>query len=133
MPIAVTKTTGSGNYGNPFVGDVNQFGHIKVDVSALTSREVDANGYLKPGVPIALDGLLLGAANVKQFGVVFEPIKIHSDNTTLAGVTADPFIACALHGTINRDIAEDNMGAVYNANELSAFIGLASRFTLLLT
>jgi len=132
MPIKVSKTTGTGVYGVPFVGPSSGPVHVQVDVSALTSREVDADGYLKPGVVLTLAGLLPTAAGDKV-GVVPEAIKIHTDNTSLAGVTADPFVVVHTYGTLSRDITEDNLGAALSAAEIAALNGAGSQIVLLLT
>jgi len=132
MPIKVTKTTGSGVYGQPFVSDIMGKAHVQVDVSALTTREVDSEGYLKPGVVLTLAGLLPTVAGDKV-GVVFEPIKLAETNTGLAGITADPFIVVATIGVLNRDIMEDNIGAALSAAEVNALNGAGSRLQLLLT
>ena len=54
MPIGITTTAGGTGYANPFVGPINHSVHAKVDISTLLVDEVDADGYLKPGVPLAL-------------------------------------------------------------------------------
>ncbi|MES2462917.1 MAG: hypothetical protein V4671_20220 [Armatimonadota bacterium] len=122
--LRITKTAGDTTYTDPFLfkaGVVN----LQIDASALTTAEVDANGYLKPGVPFTSVGVLPGASTV-VYGVSVEEVKIAADNTGLAGITNDPIIAVATHATINRDIAEDNLGRAYNANELAAVTAAGS-------
>lgn len=56
------------------------------------------------------------------FGVVPEPIKVASGNTdAILDAATDIDVAVALNGHVYRDVAEDNLGRAYNANELSCF------------
>ena len=133
MPISITNTAGGANYGNPFVGPVDHPAHIKVDISGLTDDEIDANGYLKPGVPLKENGTLVGSAE-PVFGVTIEAIKILPDNasaTIAAGV--DCFVAVGTLGQINQDIAEDNLGRAYTAAEIAGFNLAGSKLVLLPT
>lgn len=61
MPITVETTTGGPVYASPFVGPLNHTAKVDVDLSALTSDEIDAKGYLKPGVPLSAAGALIAA------------------------------------------------------------------------
>lgn len=133
MPIAITKTAGTANYGNPFTNPIEAVEHVKVDVSGLTTDEVDANGYLKPGVPLAKTGILVGASPAFVYGVVFEAVKIvpvNPTNTTLGNVTVDPLVAVGVIGSVNRDIAEDNLGRALTANEIAGFDAAGSKIAL---
>lgn len=120
MPIRVTTTAGGTNYANPLVGPADHVAHVKLDISGMTTDEVDTDGYLKPGVLLTKAGILVGVAPAFPFGVVFEAIKVASGNTALAGDTSDPLVAVCTHGIINRDLAEDNLGRAYNANEIAS-------------
>ena len=95
---------------------------MKVDVSTLTTAEVDSSGYLKPGVPLQANGALVSAAGQTVHGVTIEAVKLtgRTGNANLATDTSDPLVAVNTEGLINRDIAEDNLGRVYSANELAA-------------
>jgi hypothetical protein len=125
MPMSIITTTGGAAYADPFVGPVNHTAQIKIDVSTLTTAEVDAQGYLKPGVAFQKNGALVSASSGQfVYGVTVAPVRIvapNPSNTTLGADTSDPFIAVATIAQINRDIAEDNLGRAYNANELTAF------------
>ena len=125
MPMSVTDVLAAGEvHSLPFVGPINHTIGVKVDVSGLTSNEVDANGYLKPGVPFKLSGGLLvladGTLDEYLFGANVEAVQVHTDNTTLAGVTTDVEIAVAVFCVINRDLVEDVLGRALTANELAA-------------
>jgi hypothetical protein len=254
MPITVEETEGGTAYASPFVGPVDHTAHVRVDVSALTTSQVDSKGYLKPGVVLTLDGVapadtegtaqvetatvagtvgasgagnatvivtsanmanspktisvavanndtasqvaakirtalandgdvndtfsvggtgasvvltaLQPAANDVTLNVsvdngtstgltaaptsanttagvaggansmvcmVREATKIAADNTALASITTDPFVACATIAQVNRDIVEDNLGRALNAAEIAALNGERSRLVLLLT
>jgi hypothetical protein len=127
MPLSVTKTTGTTGYGHPFIGKVLGLQQVVVDISELTTAEVDADGYLKPGVPFKKDGTLAdGTGGEFIYAVNPEPIKIgHATipptNGSLAADTATIPLGMGTIGEINRDIAEDNLGRAYTANELAAF------------
>jgi hypothetical protein len=58
-PISVESTAGGSVYGHPFLGPVDHAVAIDVLLSALTSREIDANGFIKPGVILSRNGLLI--------------------------------------------------------------------------
>lgn len=120
MPITIEDVASEANtYGHPFVGPGAQYTDVvKVDISGLTSNEVDADGYLKPGVPLNKSGVLVSSGVV--YGVTLEPIKIAADNesATLAAAT-DCFVALGTHGVVNRDIMEDNLGRVLTAAEIA--------------
>lgn len=134
MPIRISSTAGGTVYGHPFVGPINHTVHVKLDVSALTTGEVDANGYLKPGLPLLSSGLPVTAGAV--YGVTIEPVKIVAVNptdTSLGLDTSDPLIAVAVIGTVNRDIAEDNLGRAYTAAEIAGFALAGSTMKLTTT
>lgn len=128
MPMSVQQTTAAGNdYGNPMVGPVNYTATVRVDVSALTTAEVDQYGYLKPGVPFQRNGLRIPAAATpgtgteSVYGVTFEPVKVANGNAAAdLAAAADPLVAVATIGQINRAIAEDNLGRAYIADEVRA-------------
>jgi hypothetical protein len=138
MPMTVTATTGGTGYASPFVGPANHTHHIKVDISGLTVNEVDADGYLKPAVPLRYAGglgVLVSAPAQAVDGVTVEAVKlplatVPPTNGTLAAETGDCFVAVATHCAVNRDIAEDVLGRAYSADEVAAlaaaFISLTS-------
>jgi hypothetical protein len=62
MPLKFEKTfTGEADYGNPFVGPVDHTAPIDVDLSTLSDDEIDAKGYLKPGIPLTSAAALAAA------------------------------------------------------------------------
>lgn len=130
MPTRFKKTAAGGtNYGNPIVGTPNGVTHIKLDISTMThdtgsGGEVDDDGHLRPGVLLDAGGTSLGSSEV-AYGVVMEAIKVTDDPTAL-GSEVDPLIAVCTIGLINRDIAEDNLGRAYTANELAALTAAGS-------
>ena len=136
MPISVKEVAGGQNYGNPLVGAPGPFMHIKLDVSGLTEDEVDTYGYLKPGVLLASDGTLCGAADF-AYGIVVEaiklPIVVPATDASLAAETGDPLVAVSTSGLINRDVAEDNLGRAYTADELDAIVTAGSNFNITTT
>lgn len=122
MPTRITTNSTSYNVGlNPFVGAVGHTHALAVPMGALTTAEVDANGYLKPGVPLSAAGALVGAATA-VFGVTLEAIKVALTNAagdlTAAGTVE---VAVGTIGQVNRKIMEDNLGRVLTANEIAGF------------
>lgn len=135
MPIIVNTATGKGAYQSALIGTYETL-HVKVDISALTANEVDTQGFLKPNVPLSLDGVLLtGAVGEGVPCVTVEPIKVAAGNAaaTLTAITSDPFVGCAVNGTLNRDIAEDVLDRVLSAAEIAALNGPNSKIVLTLT
>lgn len=131
MPIAINSTAGAVAHAPVFVTGPLNTDVVKVDVSALTSAEIDTYGYLKPGVPLLQTGLPVTAGGA-VYGVTIEAIKVAASNAGAdIAAAVDPFVAVGTIGTVNRDIAEDNLGRVYTAAEIAGF-GLAGS-TLKLT
>jgi hypothetical protein len=111
---------------------VNHTAHVKVDVSALTTAEVDTYGYIKPGVPLLQTGLLVTAGYV--FGVTIEPIKIAASNSsTDLGAATDCFVAVATIAQVSQDIIEDNLGRALTTAELAGFDLAGSKIALIRT
>lgn len=137
MPITVKEVAGGTGYGNPLVGAPGPFTNLRLDTSGLTTAEVDEYGYLKPGVLLASDGTLCGAADF-AYAIVTEAIKlphatIPPTDVSLAADTVDPLIGVSTSGLINRDVAEDNLGRAYTADELDAIITAGSNFNITTT
>jgi len=122
--MSVTDLTTAGEvHPNPFLGPVNHTVGVLVDVSTLTTDEVDDYGYIKPGVLIQQNGDAITAAAQVAYGAVVEPVKVApagSDNTALAAITTDVEVAVGLWVLLNRDVLEDILGRALDANELAA-------------
>ncbi len=132
MPLSKrTLFTGEQPYHPVFQGRVDHTHQIAINVTALTSAEVDANGYLKPGVPFAADGTSVGAAEA-VLGVTIEPIKVAAGNTApdLAAADATFQIALGIEGVVNRWLCESNLGRALTANELAGFALAPCKITL---
>lgn len=122
--LSVKKTSGTSAYAHPFVGPVLGLQQVVVDVSALTIAEVDADGYLKPGVAFLKTGLPVTAGAV--YAVNPEAQFLHlatipPTDISLAADTSTVPLGMGTIGEVNRDIAEDNMGRAYTAAELAGF------------
>lgn len=136
MPNMGEKRGGGQNYSDPFLGPVDHTAHLKIDVSQLTTREVDARGFLKPGVPFTVAGTRpTGAAGEFIYGVSVAPVELagvsaNPTDVSLAAVTEDQFIAVATIAQVQRHIARDNLGSDYSANELTAFRAAGCHITL---
>jgi len=67
MPMKTTTIATAGDvYPSPFVGPVQRTVAIDCNIANLTTDEVDANGILKPGVPLTALGALLGAITISS-------------------------------------------------------------------
>jgi len=118
---------------NPFVGPVNHTVALLVDVSTLTTDEVDNYGYLKPGVIIQATGDKITAPSQIAYGAVVEAVQVApagSDNTALAAITVDVEVAVGLFVLLNRDILEDSLGRAVSADELAAIDAAGSHVAI---
>jgi len=132
VPIKITETIlSSETYASAWLGPVDHLVQVLIDVSALTNAEVDAAGWLKPGVPFTRAGVLVGASPAFVYGVTIEPTKIHTDNTTLAAVTTDVWVGLGVIGVIIQDMAESMLGRAYTANEIAGFDRAGSKIVLI--
>jgi hypothetical protein len=133
MPIRFTTASGGGQtYGQPLLGPVDHEVQIPVVLSGMTNAEIDAHGYLKPGVPLTKAGTLVGASPAFVYGVTIEAVKVADDNasgTISALGTQD--IAVAVVGSVIQDMAESNLGRVYSANEIAGFDRAGSKLVLI--
>lgn len=131
MPSIFEKTTADELYASPFqTGDNGNNVHVKIDVSVLTPREVDAKGYLKPGVPFKQDTGTLATAAGDLVVCVAEATRIATSFAALASITNDPFVGCRVYGTINHDMLASVLGAELTAGEKAAINGAGSRLRL---
>lgn len=136
MPLSITNTAGGASHGNPFVGPIQHTAHVKVDISGLTTKEVDINGYLKPGVPLTQAGILVTSGFV--FGVTVEAVKlplatVPPTDGTLATETGDCFVAVGTMGQVSQDIAEDTLARAYTTEEKAGFDAAGSKLVLIRT
>lgn len=136
MPMHVKKTVGGTTYAPVFIGDILGMQQVVVDVSTLTTAEVDADGGLKPGVAFQKDGTLVSAGS-GQFVYAVNPEwqdlrldTVPPTDGTLAADTKTYPLGMGTIGEVNRDVAEDNMGRAYNSNELAAFNAAGSMIHL---
>lgn len=135
MPAHIKKTVGGTTYGPVFIGAILGMQQVVVDVSTLTTDEVDADGWLKPGVAFQKDGTLVSGGGQFVYAVNPEPQNLRLDtipptNVSLAADTKTYPLGMGTIGEVNRDIAEDNMGRAYTANELAAFNAAGSMIHL---
>jgi hypothetical protein len=124
MPIAISSVAGGLAHSPVFVGKILNTDTVVVDISDLTTKEVDADGYLKPGVPFSKAGDLVGST-VPVWGVTIEPVKlshatIPPTDVSLAADTGTMHVTVGF-GLCNRDIMEDNLGRALTADEIAGF------------
>lgn len=136
MPIKITSFSGSGqSYSSPFTGPIDHTAAIPILLTNFTSAEVDANGYLKPGVPIkyaAADtqGLPISATSQFVYGCVVEATKVADGNTSGQLTGKVVLVAVATKAQVRRAILEDILGRVLSANEIAAFDAAGSQTRL---
>jgi hypothetical protein len=120
MPLAITTTAGGLSHSPVFVGEIWGTDSVKVDLSDLSDEEVDADGYLKPGVPLDKNGNIIGSG-VPVWGVTIAAIKVASGGTdAILDAATDCFVAVGF-GLCNRDVMEDNLGRALSADEIAGF------------
>ena len=137
MPLKIKKTAGDTTYGPVFLGEILAMEQVLIDVSELTTDEVDADGWLKPGVPFKQDGTLADGSGC-IYAVNPEPqdlmlATVPPTNTSLGNDTKTFPLGMGTMGTVNRDIIEDNLGRALTANELTAFATAPCKINLTLT
>lgn len=124
MPLSKRSLfAGAVPYHPVFQGRVDQTAQISINVTALTSNEVDTDGYLKPGVPFEADGTLCDADNDVVFGVSIEPIKVAAGNAAgdLSAADSSFQIALGIVGVVNKALIEANLGRSLTAREIAGF------------
>ena len=137
MPITRKAPTTGGQYiPPPFVGPVDHRVAVPLNLTTLVPTDLDANGYLKPMLPLRRTGpaayaKISAPAQVIK-GVTMDYVKVADNNLagTIAALgTIDVVIAflCA----INRAAAEDILERAYSADELAAFEAAGCRVELL--
>lgn len=137
MPSHIKKTEGGTTYAPVFLGDILAMEQLPVDVSELTTAEVDQDGFLKPGVAFKQDGTRPdGSGHV--YAVNHEPQNLHLDTIppTDASLLADTKTwptGMGTMGTVNRDVMEDILGRALSANELAAFAAAPCKINLTAT
>ena len=113
-----------------FVGRVEHTVAVPVLLTAMSNKEIDDFGYLKPYIPFQKTGALVTAGFV--FGVSVEHIRVAKDNLapTIAALgTID--VAVATIAQVNRAYAEDVLDRAYTAAELTGFAAAGCHVVLL--
>ncbi len=118
MPLSITNELGGEVHPSPFLGPIDQTGTVRLDVSELTTDEVDEFGYLKPGVFLTRTGRLVGtnavllsaptfsiSATPEEIAVVAFDVLIDGRQVTVATdatapLTAGPTITSLKFGVI---------------------------------
>lgn len=120
-------------YGNDWhLGPIDHTVAIPVDLTQFTDDEIDADGYLKPGIPLDRTGLMIGASPAFVYGVTVEAFKVADDNATATiAALSDAFdVPIALICCVVRDVAEDILGRAYTADEIAGFDRAGSKCVL---
>lgn len=103
-------------------GNVQYTVAIPVDLTQFTNKEIDADGNLKPGIPLTRAGLMLAATNF-VYGVTVENFKVADDNeaATIAALSDSFDVPVSLLCAVVRDVAEDILDRAYTAAEIAGF------------
>lgn len=143
MPMRVTPTATAGEvHANPFVGPTDHPATVRVTPGNFTAAEVDAKGYMKPGVPLAKDGTPVtpyaaGPPEVPAdyvYGVVLEAVKVADSNSAAdLGAAGAVDVVVAVIGAVNRAIVEDNLGRALTAAEVDGFTGVSGSKLVLIS
>lgn len=130
-PLSITPTAGGEVHPSPFVGPIDHTTTVILDISTLDTEEVDANGYVKPGVIVQANGDIITGVSQIAYGAIVEAVKVAADNqaATLAAAQDIP-VAVAVGCLINRDIIEDSLGRALSANELAAIDAAGSHVAI---
>jgi len=136
MPLRNTTLTAARDLvggSDGFVGPVDHTVAVPVLLTAMTNKEIDSDGYLKPYIPFTKAGALIPNTTTAVFGVSVEHIKTDAKDNAAGSIAALGTIdvAVATICQINRAAAEDVLDRPYNANELAGF-GLAGSHIILL-
>lgn len=131
MPIEIRKSSGGPVIPNPFVGPVEYRATVRVDVSGLTDKEVNEQGYLKPGVLLKKDGTLIAGdggdpegPDGRAYGAVVEATKVAESNTAAAlAAASDIDVAVCTIGQINQKILEDLLDRALTTFEIAGVEG----------
>ena len=110
MPISFERTAGGTGYVDVRVGEGHAIHQATLDVSGIT--DVDADGYIPPGLPLQASGAPVDAVDQTAKYVVGPEAVKEGD--------ADHFGNALLDGALNQDAIEDNLGRALTANEIAA-------------
>jgi hypothetical protein len=130
--MSFTKTAGGTDYGNPFIGPIDYTDGVNVVIANLTTREVDSNGVLKPGVPFRSTGALVSGTSQVIYGCVAEATKVAAGNdATSLTAAGTQQISLVIRGALNSDMMTDILGSALTANEIAAFAAAGSHIILI--
>jgi len=107
---------------------------IPVDLTQFTNKEIDADGYLKPGIPLDRLGAMIGNSPAFVYGVTTEHRKVAEDNETATiSALGTEDIAVFLICCVVRHVGEDILDRAYTANEIAGFDRAGSKSHLIYT
>jgi hypothetical protein len=130
MPIRFRSVGTEGLlYENVFVGPTDHTVQLRVNLAVLTSAEIDARGFLKPGIPFTKAGVLPGAGAF-VYGVTVEEVQVANAPFVIANL-GWVYVAVANIAMVNQKLAEDVLGRVLTANEITAFDAAGSKVVLI--
>jgi hypothetical protein len=103
---------------------------VPVDLTQFTNKEIDADGFLKPYIPLSRSYVLVASGAV--YGVTAERVKVADDNAsgTIAALGTQD-IAIFLRANVVRAIAEDVLDRAYTTAERDGFDAAGSKCILI--
>lgn len=111
MPMRFTTTAGGTGYADIRVGEGHGIHQALIDVSNVAA-DIDADGFIPPGLPLQAAGTLISApGQTAKYVVGPEPVKTGA---------SDDFGNALLDGALNQDMIEDNLGRALTADEIAA-------------
>lgn len=133
-PIIIQRTSGGDVYATPFVGPVDHTAQIDAAITALSNVEIDANGYLKPGLPISRSGTKLGTPSTSTpaafvakagntglgtVGTVSGASEAPSETITLTCLTPGPTGTFSVVGSVSGYIGTATVGTAFTSTVIN--------------
>lgn len=131
-PISKTTLLNAGElYVSPF-DEVESPIQLLLDKTNLTTAEVDAYGYLKPGLPLNEAGDMPIATEF-VYGCVAEAVKVAASNSAadIAAIASGTTVTVYRAGSVRQGALESILGRVLTAAEIAGFDLAGSQFALL--
>ena len=123
---------GGKTFPSPWRGRIDHVHQMRVNIAALTAKEVDPNGFLKPGIPLNNANPATLVTSGAVFGCTIEPLKVAKSNST-ADLTAAGVqeLTVGTFGQLTRALVEDILDRPLTAPEVAGFAAAGSTLKLL--
>lgn len=136
MPMKVTPIAlaAGDTYATPFVGPLNYTAPVQVNIANLTTFEVDALGWLKPGVPLNRNGgLYVGVLSTP--GAAVDPAPANTGNGSISAIVGkvggvSETITITMLTATTFSVVGSVSGAMANGAALGAYTSAIINFTI---